>query len=264
MSGVNKRIPDLDPNGALQPNYLLAVYNSDNDTTERVPVSQFIPVSSNNFEWLSSPETYVTGDVVTYQGLWYQAVADSEGVVPGTDEDFWVEVSKSASGFVFWVAGAFPQDEVFVLSAHNGQVQQFTLVSGTRPYVSTDIAAEEDAGDWVSITEVLQTVEVATDVSDIEINFRRHREKNYYGSDPIDSPKTLSLLQTINAQKFSFTVQVDDVAATIQFPVGFISEEANWNSSTRTWTPQFEGRYNFIASKRNTSWLLERVQGLYI
>lgn len=264
MAEVNKRINELPPNSALQDDCLLAVYNPLTDKTERVPVGQFIPASSANFEWLSAPEEYFTGDVVTYQGKWYQAVDDSVGVIPGTDEDFWVEISKSPSGFVFWQAGAYVEDSVFVMSAHNGQLQLFTLASATRPYVSTDIAAEEELGDWVSITEVLQNQSVDMSVASPILNFKRHRDKRFYGSASISTPKTPVLDQELNAKNFELVLNITNVAATLGWPAGFISNSALWNDSTRVITFLVAGKYKIKGSFDGTNWWLEVAGEIYL
>lgn len=263
MAG-NKRIPELPPNAALQPNYKVAVYNVDNDTTERVDVSELNSTSSGDFRWLSSPESYDTGEVVTYLGEWYQSlVDDNEGIIPGTDEDSWEPISKSASGKP-WVAGVYVDTFTMVFSDHNGQLQQFNLASAVRPYVSVNIANEELAGDWVSITEVLQNVEVDLSVAEPDLNFRRHRDKIFTGSTPISTPKIFLPVQDLNAKRFTLIIDIENVAATLEWPENFFSHSALWDSVGKLVTFIIEGRYKLKGTFDGNDWLLEIESEIYV
>jgi len=149
---LNKRIPGLDPSSGITLGMLLAVYNPTNDKTEKISVSEFTTsVSTQNFEWLTDT-AYNEDDVVTRSGKWWQAQqAVSANIAPGTDVAYWAEISKSPSGFVFWQAGVFTEDEVFVLYEIAGITYIFRLDNATRPFVSTDFEDEFASGDWEAI-----------------------------------------------------------------------------------------------------------------
>lgn len=131
------------------------IYRSvDRGRTERVPTEQVVPsVTSGNFEWLTDT-TYNINDVVTYASQWWQAQqAVPENIIPGTDVAYWVAIPRSASGFVFWSAGVYTDDEVLVLRAIDNLVQLFRLVDAARPYVSASLEQEFVDGDWDLMSE---------------------------------------------------------------------------------------------------------------
>lgn len=148
----NARIDQLPQNSVLKGNYYFPIRNMDNSITERVLVSAIIPSSAmGNFEWITD-QPYLDEQVVTWQGEWYQANgAILANVIPGVDAS-WVLISQSPSGFVFWQAGVYPQDDVFVLKdmslTSDPNIQMFWLKDTTRPYISSDFDAELAAGDW--------------------------------------------------------------------------------------------------------------------
>lgn len=154
---INLRIDQLPLNGILKGTYFFPIRNMDTQKTERVPLSAILTSgSSQNFEWITDNDPgYAEDEVVTYGGKWWQSlINDNLNITPGTNPLAWVEITKSPSGFVFWEAGVFPQDEVFVLyEISPGSVQIYHLIDATRPYVSTDFEAELALGDWQIISE---------------------------------------------------------------------------------------------------------------
>lgn len=151
---ANARIPELPLNAALKNTYLIPVYNHDNDLTERVELTEFLTsTTSGNFEY-QSDTPYLALTAVTYKGEWWQAKIDvPENIPPGTNDTYWEKLNKSGSGFVFWEAGVYSQDDVFVLKdlstdPANPDIQMFMLMDPTRPYVSSDFDAELATGDW--------------------------------------------------------------------------------------------------------------------
>lgn len=153
MSLANARIDQFDLSAGLTPGGFIAFRNQVTGVTEKVPIEWITSAaSSNNFEWLPATP-YLTDDVVTRAGLWYQALAGNTDVVPGTDPLTWNPIPKSSSGFVFWVAGAFTEDEVLILRTVDNYVQLFRLANATRPFVSADFELEWAGGDWELMSE---------------------------------------------------------------------------------------------------------------
>jgi len=153
----NARIDQLPPCAELKPGYFGVVRNMDNSVTERFDFSELLTsTTSGNFEWITD-YAYTDGEVVTWQGEWYQANGDiEENIVPGTDPA-WEVISKSPSGFTFWQAGVYTQDDVFVLYKMSPDpdapdIQIFWLKNTTRPFASVNFLTELDAGDWVMIS----------------------------------------------------------------------------------------------------------------
>lgn len=150
---AHKRIDQLPQSSGPKPYFYVAIRNMDNNITERLELSHFMTsTTTQNFEW-DNEEEYLAGDVVTYGGFWWQAELDNDGVTPGTDEDIWTQLSRSASGFVQWQEGVFVEDEVYVLHELDEFVQIFRLASETRPYVSSSFLSEYAQGDWELMSE---------------------------------------------------------------------------------------------------------------
>jgi hypothetical protein len=154
---INLRIDQLPLNGILKGTYFFPIRNMDTQKTERVPLSAILTSgTSANFEWITDNDPgYAEDEVVTYGGKWWQSLIDDNlNITPGTNPLAWIELQKAPSGFVFWQAGVFPQDEVFVLyEISPGSVQIYHLTNATRPYVSADFEAELALGDWQIISE---------------------------------------------------------------------------------------------------------------
>jgi len=153
----NARIDQLPLCAELKPGYWGAVRNMDNHITERFDFAALLTsTTTGNFEWITD-HPYSDGEVVTWQGEWYQANGDiAENVVPGTDPA-WEVISKSPSGFTFWQAGVYTQDDVFVLykmstDPEAPDIQIFWLANPLRPFPSVDFLTELDAGDWIMIS----------------------------------------------------------------------------------------------------------------
>lgn len=151
----NARIKELPPSAGPKAGYLFAMFNLDNDTTEKIPVDFFMSSgTSGNFEWLSDTP-YDDNDVVTYGGIWWQAQqAVPENIIPGSNSLYWVAIPKSPSGLVMWQAGVYTEDEVFVVAEVSGVKTLFYLADPARPYVSSNFATEYAAGDWEPIGAV--------------------------------------------------------------------------------------------------------------
>lgn len=149
MPILNARIPELPLNAVLKGTYYGVVYNIEDDTTKKFPMSELLASqNTGNFEYLVNT-AYNDLDVVTFNGEWWQATGSvAANIAPGTDPAKWVQISQSGSGFVFWSAGVYPQDDVFVLYDLAGVKGMYQLIDATRPYVSSNFETELAAGDW--------------------------------------------------------------------------------------------------------------------
>lgn len=153
----NARINELPVSAGPKAGYLLAMFNIDKNLTEQVLVDFFMSSgTSQNFEW--APNTaYPDNSVVTYGGLWWQAqqaMTDTDNIVPGTDDTYWLAIPKSPSGLTMWKAGVFTEDEVFVVAEVSGVKTLFYLANATRPFVSSNFTTEYANGDWEPIGAV--------------------------------------------------------------------------------------------------------------
>lgn len=153
---TNARIDQLPQNSSLKETYYFPIRNMDNSITERVLIAEILTSpTTGNFEWITDTP-YTDGEAVTWKGEWYQADGNiAANLIPGVDPS-WILISKSASGFTFWQAGVYPQDEVFVLKKMSANpaapdIRMFWLSVLTRPYVSSDFDVELAAGDWIQI-----------------------------------------------------------------------------------------------------------------
>lgn len=155
----NARIDQLPPNAVVKQGMFLALFNPETGLTERLDAGQLLssPVTTPNFEWVpnfNSGAGYMTGDARTRAGFWWQSSVDNNLADPTTTGSNWVNLGASnPSGFVPWQAGVYPYDLPFVYknfgTLDNPIIQMYVLSSPVRPYVSSDLAAEVLAGDWI-------------------------------------------------------------------------------------------------------------------
>lgn len=208
----NARIKELPASAGPKAGYLLAMFNLDNDTTEKVPVDFFMSSgTSGDFEWLSET-AYSEDQVVTYGGKWWQAQqAVPENILPGTDALYWVEISKSPSGLVMWQAGVYTEDEVFVVYELAGLKTLYYLADPARPYVSSDFETELTAGDWEAIggdsTGVVESVTGDgvnnTDPANPVLTFPVAAEVDFTPSGSISATNVDGALQELDGEKQS-------------------------------------------------------------
>jgi hypothetical protein len=215
--------------------------------------------TTGNFEWVTdNGDGYEEDEVVTWQGNWYQSLEDDNlNNIPGIDPTKWLLVTKSASGFVFWQAGIFPQDEVFVLRSIGGMIHLVHLVNATRPFISTDFDAEYAAGDWeIMSSDASPNTEVDTTI-DIVLDFKNKNYGKFFGSNIISTAKNLSLLYDANGDEFKFIFIVDNVAAVLELPANFQLDNALWDSVAKTWSPVDLGKYKMRGDRDGTNWTVE-------
>lgn len=250
---ANARIDQLPANGSFTGDDLVPIKNLLTGLTEKVRIQDLTAFgnTTQNFEWVSG-HAYLEDEVVTRGGNWYQALEDNEDVTPGSDDTVWELITKSSSGLVFWAAGVFPQDDVFVLSNHKGYIDLYELIDPSRPFVSSNIITEELNEQWQSVIAP-RVRKSATLSSGLAVfDFVNDREKLFYGT--INEVKTWSLLNDARAIAFSTIINFT-TADTQTFP-------ANWKmSDTRKsgndWTPLFTGVYKIDAMFDGTNWIVE-------
>lgn len=270
---ANKRIDQLPQSAGPQPHYYIAIRNMDTNITERLQLSHFMGSGTTaNFEWDNEIE-YLTDEVVTYGGFWWQALEDNDDVVPGSDPTIWVKVSKSPSGFVLWSAGIFTEDEVFILyrfefpeaaPGADTATYLFRLKDATRPFNSTDFVTELEAGQWELVGKVVTVVVNTADVSDnVVIDCKFLQEMNFIGSNEIAVSKTLQFIGLVEGFKGSFVFSMSDpLAVTFVDSVKMVSPaNASWENPA--WTPIDFGEYEMYIEYINSQ-LRIRIDGPYI
>lgn len=150
-------LPNSDINGfqklvALMTGGNVPVQDPLTGITYKFDLSTLVSVITTDFRWVST-HSYDTGEIVSYSGsLWESDDDDNEGNIPATGSAHWTEVPAS-KGLTWWKAGVYTEDKVAVLSDHRGQPRWYILLDVARPFNSANIATEEAAGKWKSITE---------------------------------------------------------------------------------------------------------------
>lgn len=259
MSLPNARIDQLPQNSAIPPVGYIAMRNMTTGVTERVEIHSLIQEEvSSNFEWVSDNDPgYQTDDVVTRSGNWYQSLIDDNlNIPPETDPASWDLIPKSASGFVLWAAGVYPQDDVFVLKEVSNTLYVFKLASVTRPYVSADFDAELLAGDWEQMVVISTEVVDASGVT-VTLDFLGLVDLAFIMSEIFDEPKTIAFDNDDNAWFIRSMIFEIDAAHVLTFPSNVKMADVRWNSGAKTWTPLDAGLYKLVAHFDGTDWLVE-------
>lgn len=145
----DKRIPELDPKATVTGNLQLPVYDDVTDTTYRIDLSQISSAfGPSNYAWNGS-FSYAIDEISIYEDqIWISQQNGNLGVIPGTDVAYWVLGVKVPSGLTLWTAGIYTDAEVVKLYNTGGQTYIVRLLNPTRPFNSTNIAAELAGGDW--------------------------------------------------------------------------------------------------------------------
>lgn len=209
--------------------------------TERVNTNVFLPSPPPAIDFNYDPlTTYDEDDVAVYAGSWWQSQQDDNlGILPGTapvgdaPEDWWIQIPRSYNG-AWWVAGVYVDEKLTVWSDHNGQSRIYRLVSGTRPYVSVNIVAEEVASDWIAVTEQDELITAIMEAV-TQLNALYHSHCHFELDDSVDANIELQLQKHSLLQRFTVALQLESDGLTIKMPVGTIMADAGWNSGTRIW-----------------------------
>jgi hypothetical protein len=151
---INPEIPNLPPSGAPQNGMLLVVYNPVTGLAEKMLIDFFVPAATQDFTY--NPEfVYGLNAFVTFGGFGYTSdSADNQGNEPSAGSAFWTQINLSASGLVYWAAGAFTQEKVVLLNDISGVTEFYELINTDRPFISSDFAAELAGGDWRQMTGI--------------------------------------------------------------------------------------------------------------
>lgn len=261
---INLRI-DEHPLGNPNPGDFGIFRDMINGVTKKFDLTPFLTsnIDVNNIEWNSSDAAagnYDTDEIVTYGGNIYQSEVDNNASIPGVNSD-WTLKTRSPSGLVYWQAGVFLEEKVFVVSEHRdtGYPEIYFLVSATRPFNSTSISTEELAGDWRSITELTQVDSLDTSVSTVTMNFKGSVSRDFLGSVDIGADKTFAVSNASRAKRFNVdinfsTVQVLHLPST--WRVSTFAGTVALDSGHYDFTPSDAGRYNLSGWYNGTNWIV--------
>ena len=210
-----------------------------------------------NFEWVSTTN-YATDDVVTYSGKWWQSLVNSNiGNIPGADLTKWNEVDKSPSGLVFWQAGVYTEDEVFVLREINSTVFLFRLDPlQTRPFNSTDFDAELSTNTWQEVAR-LDTVIVDTSGGTLHIDMLKLQQLSFVESAQISGNKIIAFDNTDRAKIIHFFRFSLDAPRVLSFPMNTRMSDARWDNTTQQWTALDAGSYEMTATYDGSHWYVK-------
>lgn len=130
--------------------------------TYGAPLSSILPgASTQNFEWVANKQPmYGLNESVTFGGTWYKSLSANNTGIPG-QSGTWQAMSQGSVSGGFYKPGVYAQEKVVVYSDHTGITEQYQLTAPARPFVSTNIATEEEQGLWVSISGQLRRVYVS-------------------------------------------------------------------------------------------------------
>lgn len=255
----NLRIDQLPQNSAIPAVGYIAMRNMTTGLTERVEIHTLIQEEvTQNFEWVSDNDPgYDEDEVVTYEGSWWQSLQDNNlNIPPGSDPAYWLEVPKSSSGLVFWVAGIFPQDQAFVLYRINGTIWLFELDEAeARPFVSSDFLAELAAGKWkyFGLPEY-----VSVDVSsDFELDFSEAYAAKFFGSVEITGDREITFSNDTKSREMHLRFSIDQ-GRVFTLPASVKMQ----GGGTYTWDGDDMsvldgGEYELVGTQRNGVWYLD-------
>lgn len=243
---ANARI-DQHPLGVPNENDFGIYRDMTSGVTKRFSMAPFLTsVVTNNIEWVTDNDPgYALNDIVTYGGNIYQSlINDNLNIVPGSDVTKWQLLTR---GVVWsrWAAGAFIEDDVFVIRAIDGEDHIVQLVDVARPYNSTDFDAEYAAGDWISLTQnkIVKAATVGANTAALNMNYLKERVFNFAAV--IAEAKTWSLVNAGNLIKLKAIFEISGGLWAQTFPATFklFTYAGLWNDGTKVWTPTDQGIY---------------------
>jgi hypothetical protein len=247
---VNQRIDQL-PLGTPQPTDWLIFRDMTAGITKRFSAADVLTSAiANDIEWVSDNDPgYALNEIVTYGGkIWQSKIADNLNIVPGTDATKWELLTKGAV-WARWAAGAFLEDDVFVIREIDGEDHIVQLVDVARPYNSTDFDAEYLAGDWVSLTQNVIVKAGTLAAGTVQLDLMKLKDR-VFDVGNITEAKAWSLLNSDKMIKFRAVFQISGGLSVQTFPVAWqISTIAGmYDSGANTWTPFDEGFYELEAT----------------
>lgn len=148
---ANKRIPELPQINNPGSTSKIAIYDDTTDVTKYVDKGDLIPGQAQTTDLNWNPAiAYVIDNIVESEDKFWIALANNTNTLPVEGGGIWTEVSKSLSGLVYYTAGVFTEDDIFVVNNVPSLTGFFLLrlVNATRPFNSTDFTTEYNGGDW--------------------------------------------------------------------------------------------------------------------
>lgn len=260
------RIPQLpirdNPNGTFR----IAAWNPADDVTYGVILSSIITSNDQGVPLWEEDEIYDEDEVVVSDDqLWISQQGNNQGVLPGTDEDFWLPGNQSYP-FTFWQAGIYSASPTLVFKLIGNTYEIFILNPALSvPYVSSDFDAELLAGDWIQLTNNIEQSEVDTSGATITLNGQNKAKIWFTSSVAIDEPKTwvISNFNFLRDMRLKFTItNADTDIQTFQAGVKILQTSGLFSESTGEWTPLVAGDYEAIISYDGTN-LWVKIEGPY-
>jgi|SRR6478609_2598927 len=254
MALPNARIDQLPANGTFTGADLIPIWNKATLQTEYVTIESLIgtPTEDQNFEWVSG-HPYLTDDVVTRGGNWYQALVNNTDITPGTDPATWSLVTRSPSSVIsVWVAGIYTSANSFVFSFHKGYWDIYKINASSYPFNSTDIAAEELAAKWVSLISPQVRLTTAVAAGLLVLDFKRDLNKFFIVT--IGEPVTWSIINRFNGSRVTVCVTFTTLDAQT-FPANWIMSDVR--KAGLVWTPLSIGKYWLEAIHDGFDWFVK-------
>jgi len=243
----------------------IPIQDPESGATYHIKVSNLIGEQATDSIAYQEDLSYNDGDVVSFLNqLWISQQDDNYGVIPGTDEDYWVADNKAVStGIPLYAAGIYTNVNAAVFVLIGNELRLARLVSAVRPYVSVNFTTELAAGDWQLLSGAKLIAEVSTAGSNITVDFLLASELILRGSASFSTPKNIVLTNSAKGKSFELFFNITNIAAVLTFVGDFVSEDGSWNSSAKTWTPYATGKYKIKAVFDGVEWNIERVQGAF-
>jgi hypothetical protein len=244
----NPRIDELPPGVPEEGDYI-PYWSKRDGVTKRLSAAMFTggPPAQIDFTWIpnrvdeeGNPLPYNLNDPVIYGGEWYISLIDNNTFTPGVG-DQWLKQSTSFSGG-FWKAGVYNGDQPWVFSNHSGETQIYELIDPTRPFISTDIVAEEAAGKWRTLSSKVNIDLIDTSDAVIELDLKHSAQRWFKGVDNIDGPRLWNPTNVDRLVEAKFFFTMSGLFAQ-ELPQNFRMSDPLFNPSTRRWVPFDVGDY---------------------
>jgi hypothetical protein len=256
MALQNARYDQL-PSGIPIPTDIMTFRDQVQGITKRFPANLVIS-SSVNIEWVSTTN-YPVNAIVSRDGdLWKSLQTPNQGKTPGQFPLYWQKITRGIN-WEFWAASTYIETNVFVFYNLDGETHIMQLVSGTRPYTSTNFLAEFAAGDWVSLTQNVILQNAVQGAGTLSINMDYLKKRMFQTDVDIAEPKTWSILNGGNALEFVVNFGLADLYAQT-FPASIRlmnSDNANWDGVNRIWTPYNAGEYKMEGHRKGNNYLVK-------
>lgn len=249
------RIDQLPP-GIPEPDDLVPYRSMRDGITKSTPKKNLAPSGTVlDFEWVANRSPAYNLNEVTIRGnQWYKSLLANNSSVPGVDLAKWLPLSQGNSGG-WWKAGVYSDEKPVVLSDHNGSTEHYQLVDPTRPFISENIAVEETAGYWVSISgkSTLQMVDVSGDTA--VLNMKGRDQMWFKAIQNLDHELYLQFTNDSNLLEFKLRIIILDTVP-IHFPENTKSSDALYGLD-KIWRPLDIGEYEFVATYDQENYIIK-------